>query len=95
MRIIPLGLTGESQEWLFRFMGCALPMLITDSRVAQCSSMCGVLYACDMQGSLKFKAKAELDKKHFPFLSVKNRFRAGEVTEFKTVSLILELYWNY
>ena len=48
-----------------------------------------------MQGSLKFKSKAELDKKNFPFLSVKNRFRAGKVTEFKTVSLILELYWNY
>ena len=31
MRIIPLGLTGESQEWLFRFMGCAAPVLITDS----------------------------------------------------------------
>ena len=48
---------------------------------------------CDMQDSLK--SKAELAKKHFPFLSVKNRFRAGKVTEFKTVSLILELYWNY
>lgn len=53
---------------------------------------CVVGYVFVMWVSLKFKSKAELAKKHFPFLSVKNRFRAEEVTEFKTVSLILELY---
>lgn len=53
---------------------------------------CVVGYVFVMWVFLKFKSKAELAKKHFPFLSVKNRFRAEEVTEFKTVSLILELY---